>query len=657
MPSPLQDRIRVKTNTLGFSALQLGDAVDGYENFTLLGTGIFNIYYGITTGLEWEHGQGLYNSEDNSISRDYIIASSNENSRVSLFDVSVVYLSSENDSRFLYTSNGVPPESGYFVTGNGVRFTTQKINYSDVENALGYSPYNSINPQNYISLDNLPETILYDTGVYYDPEWISYLNPNKVEKDSPVWNAAKIQGYRISDQQPFPDQFLGWNVYANQWEPKDVSGIGAIGASGYAGGTGATGATGYTGGTGATGVTGFIGGTGATGVTGFIGGTGATGIAGFIGGTGATGFIGGTGATGVTGFTGGTGATGPGTIISGTGNYIPIYSGNTVTIMPQNVAYVDTTNCRLGINTNSPVYALDIVSATTSIPSVGQFKWTGDSQFGSLVFVENTTWFGSFQCIGSAFGETARRNNFEIMNARAGGNISFVVNAALIPSPLATMTITSSNAVGINTISPGAALGVVPVSNATKGLLVKGAASQSANLFEAQNASNTILSLIDSLGQISGVALNVASGITLFSGIPPVTTSKLYSSGAKLYWHGSAINNTSSSGNILTGSVIIDGTISGVLPNTNLTTIDSTPYSSGDCVKYIVKAKYGTAVQASEILVTSDGTESYMTEYGLIYTSGLLANISTSYSSSNIVLSAQAVHSNTSIRMFKTLIS
>ena len=70
-----------------------------------------------------------------------------------------------------------------------------------------------------------------------------------------------------------------------------------------------------------------------------------------------------------------------------------------------------------------------------------------------------------------------------------------------------------------------------------------------------------------------------------------------------------------------------------------------------------MKAKYGTAVQASEILVTSDGTESYMTEYGLIYTSGLLADISTSYSSSNIILSAQAVHSNTSIHMFKILIS
>ena len=656
MPSPLQDRIRVKTSTLGFSAIELGDPVDGYESFNLLGSGVFNIYYGITTGLEWEYGQGIYNSEDNSITRNSIVASSNNNSHVSLFDTSIVYLSSENDNKFLYTSNGVPPESGYFVTGNGARFTTQKINSSDVENALGYSPYDSNNPKSYISLDNLPETILYDTGVYYDPEWISYLNPDKVEKDSPLWNAAKIQGYKISDAQPFPEQVLGWNVYTNQWEPKNVSGGVAesyIGSSGvivsgsniYMGGTGtlnqlnftalvsqtanlieaqsssgtllfsvsnsgyistpssglatwnanklqgypvhtgapvsgntlswnqvsghwmssgipipmgglegqiiskatdtnydiqwvdnyapdiriickndsaanilrgqvvmAVGAVGdrikiakavadgsvdpkyilgvafedinngaegyvtllgeitnintnsyivgtvlwldpatpggftstepaplnlrmsiaivtrsqsssgrifvrmwtqqpslhelfdtaivspqngdalvYHSGSGVWYNSTVVGQIGGTGATGYIGGTGATGI----GGTGATGYIGGTGATGIggtgaTGYIGGTGATGPGTIISGTGNYIPIYSGNTVTIMPQGVAYVDTTNNRVGINRGTlPTGTLDISTASAS--TTGLIVRGLASQSASLVEIQNST--------------------------------------------------------------------------------------------------------------------------------------------------------------------------------------------------------------------------------------------------------------------------
>ena len=181
--------------------------------------------------------------------------------------------------------------------------------------------------------------------------------------------------------------------------------------------------------------------------------------------------------------------------------------------------------------------------------------------------------------------------------------------------------------------------------------------SQTANLLEVQNSSSAVISYIDASGNQSGISASYPSGITLSSGIPSVITNKLYASGTMLHWNGSAINNTSSSGNILTGNVVLNGTISGVLSNTNLATIDSTPYSSGDCVKYIVKAKYGTAVQASEILITSDGTDSYMTEYGLIYTSGLLADISTSFSSSNIVLSAQATNSNTSIHMFKILIS
>jgi hypothetical protein len=86
-------------------------------------------------------------------------------------------------------------------------------------------------------------------------------------------------------------------------------------------------------------------------------------------------------------------------------------------------------------------------------------------------------------------------------------------------SATATMTVTTSNAIGINTTSPGAALGVVPISNATKGLLVKGAASQSANLFEVQNSAGTPLLAITPSGSISGAIsptiLATTSAITL----------------------------------------------------------------------------------------------------------------------------------------------
>ena len=113
----------------------------------------------------------------------------------------------------------------------------------------------------------------------------------------------------------------------------------------------------------------------------------------------------------------------------------------------------------------------------------------------------------------------------------------------------------------------------------------------------------------------------------------------------------------SPSGKIFTGNVLLNGAISGVLSNTTITPIDSTPYASGDCIKYIIKAKYGSAVQATEVLVVSNGTDSYMTEYGLLYSSGKLLDVSADLNSSNIRLLGQATYSNTSIHMMKVLLS
>ena len=59
-------------------------------------------------------------------------------------------------------------------------------------------------------------------------------------------------------------------------------------------------------------------------------------------------------------------------------------------------------------------------------------------------------------------------------------------------------TITDNGTVGINTASPGAQLQVTIGAAATKGFIVKGAASQSANLLEIQNSAGTATSYIDS---------------------------------------------------------------------------------------------------------------------------------------------------------------
>jgi hypothetical protein len=219
---------------------------------------------------------------------------------------------------------------------------------------------------------------------------------------------------------------------------------------------------------------GFIGGTGATGLrgtTGFTGSTGATGVTGFVGGTGATGvtgFIGGTGATGVTGFIGGTGATGPGTIISGTGNYIPIYSGNTTTIMPQGVAYVDTVNNRVGINNSSPSASIHITN--TSPASIATIIRAAATQSADILEIQNSS-----------------------------------------STPL--FTINSAGRVGIGSGSqtPTGTLDITSMSTTTVGQITRSIPNQTANIAEFRDGSGNAVLSIDTLGRVGQVISGVVS--------------------------------------------------------------------------------------------------------------------------------------------------
>ncbi len=73
------------------------------------------------------------------------------------------------------------------------------------------------------------------------------------------------------------------------------------------------------------------------------------------------------------------------------------------------------------------------------------------------------------------------------------------------------MNIVPSGLVGIGldyTVTPSARLHVSTVTDATKGILVKGVASQSANMLEIQDSAGTALSYFDSLGQLNLRGLN-----------------------------------------------------------------------------------------------------------------------------------------------------
>lgn len=77
----------------------------------------------------------------------------------------------------------------------------------------------------------------------------------------------------------------------------------------------------------------------------------------------------------------------------------------------------------------------------------------------------------------------------------------------------------STNKIGINSQIPSGTLDINTASATDKGLIVRGSASQSANIFEAQNSSSGALLAITSSGAISGAMsptiLTSSGGLTL----------------------------------------------------------------------------------------------------------------------------------------------
>lgn len=159
----------------------------------------------------------------------------------------------------------------------------------------------------------------------------------------------------------------------------------------------------------------------------------------------------------------------------------------------------------------------------------------------------------------------------------------------------------------------------------------------------------------------SGIAQWNASqirGYPVYTGVPTSGQVLAWTSSG---WYPSGITSGGGGGSSACcdalGFVTVNGTTSGILSTTGVTLIQSSPLSSGDCLKYITKAKYGTDLQSSEILLVANSSDSFMTQYGIVYTNSFLANFSCEISGSYINLFGQAVNANTEIKLFKITIN
>ena len=138
-------------------------------------------------------------------------------------------------------------------------------------------------------------------------------------------------------------------------------------------------------------------------------------------------------------------------------------------------------------------------------------------------------------------------------------------------------------------------------------------------------------------------------GYPIYTGIPTSGQVLAWTSSG---WYPSGVTST----NTNFGFVYLDGTISGNLSTTNPTLIESSPISSGDCIKYITKIKYNTNIQSSEILLVANSSICTMTEYAVVYTTSSLIDFSCEISGSYINLFGKAANANTEVKLFKTMI-
>jgi hypothetical protein len=183
----LSDRVKQTSITQGTGTITLYDTFSGFQSFA---NGIGNgntTYYTIENGSNFEVGIGTYNN--NTLSRDTILDSSNNKQKISLNGVSIVFCSYPAEYAFFLNNGYASGQQPYY---SGIAFPDGSIQLKAAVVASGTN--------NQIAYWN-NGAILSVSGLTYSSNTLSFTGNTVLQGNLTVSGIASISGSNISNSQ------------------------------------------------------------------------------------------------------------------------------------------------------------------------------------------------------------------------------------------------------------------------------------------------------------------------------------------------------------------------------------------------------------------------------------------------------------------------
>jgi hypothetical protein len=239
------------------------------------------------------------------------------------------------------------------------------------------------------------------------------------------------------------------------------------------------------------------------------------------------------------------------------------------------------------------------------------------SSLTSVGTITSGTWNGSV--VTGTYGGTGVNNGTSTITI--GGNVTFsgayTFAGTLTGNTAVTFPTSGTIATTTSTMASGAVWNGNTIGAAYGGT---GVANNAASTITISGNYGTTLTLTGT----TSVTLPTSGTLATLAGTETLTNKTF----------NSAVTYQTSGTTIATDNVV---QVTGIV-TTSPTTVDSWAKATYRSAKYLVQVTQGTNYQVSEIMVIQDGTNTYMTEFAVIETNGVLATFTSSISGANAQL-------------------